>query len=525
MAFSQTSNVENVFARAVVVGLVKTLNNQIFYENVLDSNGTYDIVGVPFFPDFGQGSSERFLQDYFLNWGDCGSAQKVDGNIDPLPRGMVSLNSMEIDTSALTQRWIRAEFSKVIDGNIQTFNAYLNSLPLKMDFDIEIRTDTMVEAFKIVQAILDTFYKVRIFNVEFRGFMIPCQISFPENYPIERAMEFSYPSENKINFTFSLEIETYYPVIDEPNMGSVEGRKLLADGDGDITKKRLTNADFDMVLRRRVGSYAAMVSNPIEQEMVPNPDWDGEDWDKEFIPDPNWQEMIPNPVLEGAGLGMSDNLSSKTSSIRQARNTMDGIIIEKENDQAGFNWYQHRPVLNLETPKVGVTLLSKDTIEISWKFTGWLDKVNGYWSDDYGTTWNTFMRLYDAHKGSFMWQLPEFNPTIEAVVISDVKVLEKAIIRLISDVNGTITDYIIINPGLGYDEATSIEIEAEGTGALIEPLVVNRRIEGITILNGGSGYKPSKETEIAIKIRSSADETIFDTTKDEQGNLGVISVK
>lgn len=476
MGFNQQTNKDNIFIRSVLVGLVNVLNNQIFYENILDNN-TYDIVEVPFFP--ATTGDERFLQDYFLLWNDCIFPKTVDGNMDPIPRGIVKLNGFGIDTSGLTQRFERGEFTKSIDGKIETFSALINSLPLKMTYDIEIQADGLAEMYKITQAILETFYKVRIFNVSFRGFTVACQAQFPDDYQIEKIFEFSYPSERLIKMSFSIEIETYYPVIDEPNKGSANARDIM-DGDANITQKRLSNADFDAVLRRRRGMAY----------------FDG-----------------------------NDNLGSKLTSLRHASNKMDGIPVNKFNDSAEFNDYKNKGKIYLLTPKSNDVVFSKSLLELTWKFDGWIDKVNAYYSEDYGTSWVEFLRLYDASKESFLWNVPLFSSQIQAVVVYEKRVTEQAEIRLIVDASGSIYDYVIINPGQGYDDTAYIDIENEGTGADISLVVQNGKISALIIYNGGSGYTSSKETEIAIKIQSSSDTNIYDTTKDAFGNIGVITIK
>ena len=53
MAFQHKHNTDNVFSRAVIVGLINLLNNKIQYTNVLGDNET-DVISVPWF--FNQGS-------------------------------------------------------------------------------------------------------------------------------------------------------------------------------------------------------------------------------------------------------------------------------------------------------------------------------------------------------------------------------------------------------------------------------------------------------------------------------------
>lgn len=212
MAFQHKYNTDNIHSRAIIVGLVNLLNNKIQYENIL-SDTEKDVIEVPWF--FAKSVDERFLQDYFTFWSDCIHPKLVDGNYDITPRGIVTLTSKGIESSSLTQRFVRGSYVKEIDGKLETFNSYINSIPLKMSFDCSIICSSYTDGFKIEQALLETFYKVQVFNVYFKGFRIPAQVGFPEDFGLEKTFEYSYSDDTETTINFSLELETYYPVMDK----------------------------------------------------------------------------------------------------------------------------------------------------------------------------------------------------------------------------------------------------------------------------------------------------------------------
>jgi len=222
--FLHKYNTDNVHSRAVIVGMINLLNGKIMFENVL-SDSSINIVYVPFF--YNQGGDERFMQDYFLEWNDCINPKHADGNYDVIPRGVVTLKSKVIDTSKLTHRFVRGTYVKEVNGQLQQFNSYINSLPITMTFSVEIEADTNLDAFKIEQAIMETFYKTQVFSVNFRGFRVPCQVGFAEDYGLERTFEYTYQSNTKIMLNFDLELETYYPVTDPTTERSNSNRMNL----------------------------------------------------------------------------------------------------------------------------------------------------------------------------------------------------------------------------------------------------------------------------------------------------------
>ena len=228
--FSHKFNTDNVHSRAVIVGLINLLNQKVQYQNVLSDTEVDEII-VPFYYNFG--GDERFLQDYFLEWNDCVTPKMADGNYDPIPRGIVTLSGNSINTSTMTNRFVRGTYVKEINGELLTFNAYLNAIPLTMNFDAEIKTDTSLDAFKIQQSILETFYKTQVYSVNFRGFRVPCQVGFSEDFGIDKTFEFSYGDEQFVTFKVNLEVETYYPVID-PTTERFNGNRM-SDGSPNVT--------------------------------------------------------------------------------------------------------------------------------------------------------------------------------------------------------------------------------------------------------------------------------------------------
>lgn len=214
MGFLHKHNSDNIHSRAIIVGLINLLNNKIQIYNTL-SNNKVDVIDVPWF--FAKSIDERFLQDYFTFWSDCTDKKYALGNYDVNPRGIITLESKSINTSNLTNRFVRGTYIKEIDGKLETFNSYINSLPLTMSFSCTIKCPSYTDAFKIEDSIFQTFYKTNVFNVNYKGFRLPCQVGFPDDMSIDKNLEYSYSDENETILTFSLELETYFPVIDETN--------------------------------------------------------------------------------------------------------------------------------------------------------------------------------------------------------------------------------------------------------------------------------------------------------------------
>ena len=260
--FLHKHNTDNVHSRAVIVGLVNLLNTVVQYDNVLGDN-TIDQVTVPFY--YSMTGDDRFLQDFFLEWNDCIHPKHADGNYDVIPRGIVTLTSNAINTSAMTHRFVRGSYTKEVNGQLQTFNSFINSIPLTMAFEVIIQTDTNLDAFKIQQSIIETFYKTQVYSVGFKGFRVPCQVGFPEDYGLDKTFEFTYQTENKIEIKFTLALETYLPVTDSTVERNNANRMTTVDGPGTDLQiiNEIVPLKFEFTYPTPNGTYLSGSTMPI----------------------------------------------------------------------------------------------------------------------------------------------------------------------------------------------------------------------------------------------------------------------
>lgn len=212
MAFNEKFNTDDILFRSLMIGLLNFLSNKIQIKQALDAD-TVQMVPVPFFPTMY--GDERFLQDFYLLFGaDCDGLKYAEGNYDPVPRGILNLSSLTINSAALTNKFVRGTYNREVAGQIQAFSSYLNVIPLSIVWDIEIIASSLVEAFKITQQTIATFYKAATFSVDYDGFRVPCQVGFSQDYSIEKPVTFTYGDDNKISIKFTIEMEAYQPVTD-----------------------------------------------------------------------------------------------------------------------------------------------------------------------------------------------------------------------------------------------------------------------------------------------------------------------
>jgi hypothetical protein len=209
--FLEKYNTDEVFLRGLIVGMLRALNEKLTYKQVNDQQQVLEVF-IPFF--YSMTGDESFLQDYFLQYEDCnGNAVFAEGNYDVIPRGIINLTAIGIETSGLTNGNVRATYNQEdARGQMRAYSAYLKSIPLSGSFSVTIKTDTLLDAFKLFQSTIETFYKVLEYSFDYEGMRVPVQVGFPETYDNDKQQEFTYQTiQKRIQFTFSLQVETYYP--------------------------------------------------------------------------------------------------------------------------------------------------------------------------------------------------------------------------------------------------------------------------------------------------------------------------
>ena len=477
--FLHKHNTDNVHSRAVIVGLINLLNSRVHYENILGDD-SIEIVGVPFL--YAMSGDERFLQDFFTHWNDCVHPRMADGNYDVIPRGTVTLTSNTINTEMMTHRFVRGTYVKEINGQLQRFSAFLNSLPLTMSFDIEIQTDTVLDAFKIQQSVIETFYKVQVFSVNFRGFRVPCQAGFSEDLGIEKTFEFSYQDQGKVSIKFQVEIETYYPVTDPTTERNDNNRMKTFGINGQLPSSFNPNSPL-----------------PFETQTT------DQTTDSSF-------DMSKN--------GQRDILASNPNRSLNASSQAIGAKIYPVGEKNKPKYY-----INIITPQADDTFFSTGTIPISWVNTGIVTAVNIYYQIVGTNTWIPIIKNL-RNGGFFDWVAPYFDANgveqttdnLEANIITTTGI--NARIRAIIDNAGGIENIVIFDSGIGYDNSDIIQVSPISRPFETPLTVVNPVIQtGISgsgeiveaIINEpGSGFIPTISTNIVIKIEDSANAAVYD---------------
>lgn len=218
---------DSVF-RHIIIGLLADLNNKLHFYRQID-NDKRTLIDVPFY--YSITGDDQFLRDQFLFVTPSGpncypDAGFADGNYDVVPRGIVNLTSMSVDSGKLVNKRTVGNYTRMDkNGAMQGYVAEFEMIPINLGVDVEILVSSTLDSFKITESIIKTLYKSNYFNVEVGHlnegtYRLSSYYALPEDYNNERPLEFTFEDKDKYKITFPIEINTFIPSFDNGFYGA-----------------------------------------------------------------------------------------------------------------------------------------------------------------------------------------------------------------------------------------------------------------------------------------------------------------
>jgi hypothetical protein len=132
----------------------------------------------------------------------------------------VTLNSFASRSGDITNKFVRGTFTQETrdlnnQKQLKAYSSRLFTLPMSLKYGVKIESDNINKTFKIIEKILDFYYKNQVRYFQYRGIRIPAQITFPENAEFQKTYSFTYSDANIVSISLNLDMETYYPSFDD----------------------------------------------------------------------------------------------------------------------------------------------------------------------------------------------------------------------------------------------------------------------------------------------------------------------
>lgn len=221
-SYNQKFNSDDSVIRHVIIGLLADLNNKVYFYRQTN-NDTRVAIDVPFY--YSITGDDQFLRDNFLfstaSGPDCYPDQGfADGNYDQIPRGVVNLTSMSIDSGSLINKRNPGVYTKLNDqGAMEGYTAEFEAIPITLSLDVEILVSSTLDALKVIEMIIKKMYKSNYFNVEVGHlnegtYRLPSYYQIPDDYEVQRPIDFTFEDKEKYKVNLPIEIKSLIPAFE-----------------------------------------------------------------------------------------------------------------------------------------------------------------------------------------------------------------------------------------------------------------------------------------------------------------------
>lgn len=164
---------------------------------------------------YNTGSSYMYVESngYEFSWCETSGEDQI---YFKMPRCIVEVNDISIDTAELSSPYIRGTYDRLctIDNKIKSYNAEIKRIPIELSLSLKYVLSTMNEALILLQEIIDKLIFQKHFNIIYLGNYLVCSIEFPQSNKIEiNKIDMTSTETNQKNINLDIKVCTNYPII------------------------------------------------------------------------------------------------------------------------------------------------------------------------------------------------------------------------------------------------------------------------------------------------------------------------
>jgi hypothetical protein len=251
-SYNQKFNQDDAIIRHVLIGLLADLNNKVYFYRQISADNR-EVIDIPFY--YSITGDDQFLRDNFLfttpSGEDCHPDKAfADSNYDVIPRGVVNLTGMSIDSGNLVNKRNMGTYTKInSEGAMEGYQAEFEMVPIVLRVDVEILVSSMLDSLKITEMLIKRLYKSNYFNVEVghlneATYRLNSYYAMPDDYDTEKPIDFTFDDKDKYKITFPIEINTSIPSFEwdsEMHIGNrmyeINMKSVLANGSDNPQKE------------------------------------------------------------------------------------------------------------------------------------------------------------------------------------------------------------------------------------------------------------------------------------------------
>ena len=205
--FNEKYNYDNTIIRNIFAGFIGELDGSFYYYQQLDETTSQKVL-VPVLPIMN--GSEQFLKDEFHY--DALANNKAIGDYERIPRCMISMSGISINSSEQVNKYIKSKFVREVNGVLRTCYLMTNYVPIKIAFNCDLICSNVIEQLKITECIITKLYnKYNMFNLDLGICVVQAVYDAPEDYQRESPIDFGVNDKKEFKTSFVLNLKTFLP--------------------------------------------------------------------------------------------------------------------------------------------------------------------------------------------------------------------------------------------------------------------------------------------------------------------------
>ena len=208
--YGEKYNFDDVFTRSMIISFLAELNKKIYYYDRLDKNIVKKI-DVPCL--YSITGSERFLRDEFVY--DALKQGKAIGDYEKVPRCMITMNGLSINSSEQTNKYNRTKIVRPVRNKLRTLYLNVEWIPVTLNFECKVICSNTIELLKLSECVISKIYKnPNFFKVDYGMFNVDAAFSVPTDYNHEKPQEYGLNEKKEFSFSFNAEMKTLLPAFE-----------------------------------------------------------------------------------------------------------------------------------------------------------------------------------------------------------------------------------------------------------------------------------------------------------------------
>ncbi len=211
--YNQSYNYDGSVMRYIIVALLAELRNRVYiYQRDVNEAGENVLtkVEVPFM--YSVTGSERFLKDEFQY--DAETNGKAIGDYERVPRGVLQLESIGIDSASQMNKFVQTKFTHEVNGELRTFYMRCCFLPLNVSFSCNFVCSNQLEMLKLTESLMSKLYAANIFYVDLGVMTIQSSYTLPTDFQQQRTTEFGLNEKKEYTVSCNIEVKSFMPVFE-----------------------------------------------------------------------------------------------------------------------------------------------------------------------------------------------------------------------------------------------------------------------------------------------------------------------